>query len=115
MRSFHFVFFNYFHTFGSVLTFQITEWNFLLVGLKKWFEIAGSASKWVAGLAVAFPGTLYYFRKEIGLVNDALVKYVICPKCHALYEFDKCCHNVGTNRVSNKCSFVKFPNHRQRW
>jgi hypothetical protein len=89
--------------------------EFLLAGLKRWFEIAGSSSQWMASLAVAFPGTLYFFRKEIGLDDDKFVKHVVCPKCHSLYEFDKCHQTMGTNRVSSKCSFVKFPNHRQRW
>ena len=89
--------------------------EFLLAGLKRCFEISALSSQWMAGLAIAFPGTLYYFRKEIGLVNDAFVKYVVCPKCHALYEFENSYHSVGMNRVSSKCSFVKFPNHRQRW
>ena len=89
--------------------------EFLLAGLKKCFEISTLSSQWMAGLAIAFPGSLYYFRKEIGLVNDAFMKYVVCPKCHALYKFDNCCHSVEMTRISNKCSFVKFPNHRQRW
>jgi hypothetical protein len=89
--------------------------EFLLSGLKKCSEMAVISSQWMAGLAVVFPETLYYFRKGIGLVNDAFIKYVVCPKCHALYEFDKCHRAVGSTRVSNKCTFVKFPNHRQRW
>ena len=89
--------------------------EFLLAGLKRCFEISALSSQWMAGLAIAFPGSLYYFRKEIGLVNDAFMKYVVCPKCHALYKFDDCYHTVGLTRVTNKCSFVKFPNHRQQW
>ena len=88
---------------------------FLLAGLKRFFEIAGASNQWLAGLAFAFPGTMYFFRKKIGLASDAFVKYVVCPKCHALYEFDKCFRNIGTSNVSNKCSFVRFPNHRQQW
>ena len=89
--------------------------EFLLAGLKRFFEIVGASNQWVYGLAIAFPGTLYYFRKEIGLVNDVFVKYVVCPKCHALYEFEKCFNKIGTSRVSKKCCHVKFPNHRQQW
>ena len=88
--------------------------EFLLAGLKKCFEIAAASSQWMAGLALVFPGTLYFFRKEIGLVNDMFVKYVVCP-CHKLYEFENCYHSVGGRHVSRKCSFVKFPNHRQQW
>lgn len=99
------------------LCFHISDngMDFLLSGIKRCFEVAGMSSQWMAGLALAFPGTLYYFRKELGLVNDVFVKYVVCPKCHSLYEFDKCYRTVGTTRISNKCSNVKFTNHRQRW
>jgi hypothetical protein len=31
----------------------------------------------MAGLAVAFPGTLYYIRKEIGLVNVCLLSMLL--------------------------------------
>ena len=50
--------------------------EFLLAGLKRCFEISALSSQWMAGLAIAFPGSLYYFRKEIGLVNDTFMKYV---------------------------------------
>ena len=47
--------------------------------MKRCFEISALLSKWMAGLAIAFPGSLYYFRKEISLMNDAFMKYVVCP------------------------------------
>ncbi|CAB4011940.1 Hypothetical predicted protein [Paramuricea clavata] len=99
------------------ISFHVSDngMEFLLGSLKRFLKIAGASSQWIAGLAIAFPGTLYYFRKEIGLVNDVFVKYVVCPKCHALYEFNKCHHREGTSRVSNKCTFVRLPNHRQQW
>ena len=89
--------------------------EFLLGALKQCFEVAGMSSQWLFGVAIAFPGTLYYFRKELGFVKDSFVKYVVCTKCHSLYKFDQCYRTVGSSRVPNKCSFVKFPNHRQGW
>ena len=69
----------------------------------------------MAGLAVVFPGTLYYFRKEIGLVNDTFTKYVVYPKCHTVCDLEKCHQTVSTALVSNRCTFITFPSHRQRW
>lgn len=89
--------------------------EFLLCCFKKVFEIAALSSNWLTGLALTFPGTLYLFRKELGFEKDKFTKYVVCPKCHALYNFENCYKTVGSNNESKKCSFVKFPNHRQRW
>ena len=36
-------------------------------------------------------------------------------KCHSLYKFEECYETVGSTTRSKKCSFVKLPNHRQRW
>ena len=88
--------------------------EFLLSLLKKFFEIAALSNNSFSALALAFPGTLYYFRKEIGLVKDNFTKYVVCPKCCALYTFEDSYRTVGSTKVSKTCSFVKFPNHRQR-
>ena len=102
-------FWTYFHISDNGMEF------FLLAGLKRSFEISALPSQLMAGLAKTFPGSLYYFRKEISLVNDTFIKYVVCSKCHALYKCDDCYHTVRMTRVSNKCSFVKCPYHTQRW
>ena len=102
----------YFWTF-----FRISDgaMEFLLSGLKKILEVAAMTNNWFTAIAFGFPGSLYYFRKEIGLVRDTFTKYVVCPKCHALYKFENCYRTVGNKNESKTCSFVKFPNHRQRW
>ena len=89
--------------------------EFLLSGLKRLFDLFGESSNWLAGLAITFPGTLYRFKKQVGLAKDKFKKYVICPKCHSLYEFDDCYHKIGLFNKSKTCSFIKFANHRQPW
>ena len=89
--------------------------EFLLAGLKHLFESFSLSSNLFAGLAVAFPGTLYCLKKQLGLAKDKFKKYVVCPKCHSLYTFDQCYDTIGSCNKSKKCSFVKFANHRQRW
>ena len=88
--------------------------EFLLSFLKNFFDIVALSNNWFAGLAFAFPGTLYYFRKEIGFVKDKFIKYVVCPNCCALYTFENSYRTVGSTKVSKTCSFVRYPNHRQR-
>ena len=87
--------------------------EFLLSGLKRLFDLFGESSNWFAG--IAFPGSLYCFKKQLGPGKDKFKKYVMCPKCHSLYEFEDCYHTVGSCNKSKTCSFVKFTNHRQPW
>ena len=87
--------------------------EFLLLSLKRLFQAASFSNNWFATFALAFPGSLYLFRKEIGLVGDKFTKYVVCPRCCALYEFENSYRTVGSRKVSKTCSFVRFPGHRQ--
>lgn len=87
--------------------------EFLLLSLKRFFQAASFSNNWFATFALAFPGSLYLFRKEIGLVGDKFTKYVVCPTCCAVYKFEDSFRTVGGRKVSNTCSFVRFPNHRQ--
>ena len=43
------------------------------------------------------------------------MKYVVCPKCGTLYNFDDCYVLHHRKRVSKNCTFVEFPNHRQHF
>lgn len=58
-----------------------------------------------------FPVTLQKAHCEI-IGNDiTFTNYVVCSKCHSLYDFEKCIEVCGSNRTSCKCKFVQFPNH----
>lgn len=39
----------------------------------------------------------------------------MCPKCHTLYNLDDCYEVVCGRKVTKKCTFVQFPNHRQHF
>ena len=41
-------------------------------------------------------------------------EYVVCSKCHSLYDLDSCVIINGSNRSSRKCEYIQFPNHPQR-
>ena len=89
--------------------------EFLLPGLKRLFDSFGEYNNWFAGLAIAFLGTLYCFKNQLRLVMVKFKKYVVCPKCHSLYDFDDCYATVGSCSKLKAGSFVKLANHRQRW
>ena len=54
------------------------------------------------------------FRRQVGLVGDTFTRYVVCPTCCSLYKFEECHRTVNGKHVPKTCSFVKFPNHKQR-
>ena len=89
--------------------------EFSLSGLKRLLDSFGEGNNWFAGLAIAFPGPLYCFKKQLGLGKDNFKKYAVCPKCHSLYDFEDCYSTVGSCNKSKECSYVKFADHRQRW
>lgn len=68
----------------------------------------------MALFAASFPSSLYMLKKYFGLHKDCFQKFVVCPKCNSLYNYDSAYEKVGGRRLSRKYSFVEFPNHRQR-
>lgn len=70
--------------------------DYLLSALKRYFESFSMSSSLFAGLAVAFAGTVYCFKKQLGLTKDQFEKYVGRPKCHSLYTFEECHETVGS-------------------
>jgi hypothetical protein len=39
-------------------------------------------------------------------------QYVVCTSCFSLYEFEDCYNVIEGCKISKKCSFIEFPNHR---
>ena len=66
--------------------------EFLLLSLKSFFQAASfsTSNNWIATFALAFSGSLYLFRRQVGLVGDKFTKYVVCPTCCSLYRFEEC-------------------------
>ena len=60
------------------------------------------------------PSSLYMLNKYFGLHKDCFQKFVVCPKCSSLYNYDSAYDTVGSKILSKKCSYVEFPNHRHR-
>ena len=61
------------------------------------------------------PCNLHAARKLIGAPRDPFRKYVCCPTCEYLYDWEKCILKESDGSlVSKKCSYVQFPSHPQK-
>ena len=89
--------------------------EFMLSVLEKIFAIAATTSNLFSSILSVFPRSLFALRKEVGLGTDTFTKYVVCPRCHCIYQFEDSYRTVGSIKQSKRCCFVKFPNHRQLW
>ena len=89
--------------------------DILLGFLRAVFYSMGMVFPVVASFAVLFPRSVHSLRKQLGIDQDKFVKYVVCPKCHQMYNFNDCYETVRGTKVARKCPFVQFPNHRQHF
>lgn len=67
----------------------------------------------VADVLPVGTGTIH---KLLGVthMND-FVRFVVCPKCHSVYEFDDCVAKSSNGKLESKlCRHVPYPNHPQR-
>lgn len=72
----------------------------------------GRYSEIVAKIASKFPKSLYELQKHHRLVQ--FLKFVVCYKCNAIYEFTECVEQVGSQRVAKKCMTSPYPNARDQ-
>ena len=64
---------------------------------------------------ISIPITLKSVMRKLGM-DDNFKSFVVCPKCHSLYNIEDCIKHLGPQRnpVTKKCRFVEFPNHPQK-
>ena len=82
--------------------------------LHAFFTVLSERIPWMALFVGSFPSSLYLLKTFFGLHKDCFQKFVVCPKCNSLYNYESTYEKVGNRRVSKKCSYVGFPNHRHR-
>ena len=75
----------------------------LLKFLSSWFKLLGVIvpSDILAQIVTAFPGTLYMLRQFFHFDRGNFDKFVVCSKCHSLYEYNECLKTVN-NRKNGK-------------
>ena len=87
----------------------------LLAFLRAVFDSLGTIFPIVERFDMLLPKSLHLLRKQLGLDRDKFIKYVVCPKCHSLYNFDDCYETLHRRKVSKNCTFVQYPHHRQHF
>lgn len=76
------------------------------------FRIIAQFSPFVGTITKGFFTSFNSMCKSIGH-KESYTKYVVCPSCNHIYQFEQSTHAIGTEQYSKKCNYVKFPNHPQ--
>lgn len=67
-----------------------------------------------AGLS-AFPATLFLAYKFLKIDAENFSRYVLCPKCHSLYDYGEMLKADKDGSISlRRCTYIKFPRHPQK-
>ena len=74
------------------------------------FDSLATVVPGIGSFAALFPKSLHLLKKKLRIDQDKFIKYVVCPKCDTLYNFDDCYELQNRKRVSRKCTFIEFPN-----
>ena len=72
-----------------------------------------NSTPYFISFAKTFPTNLYSLRKYLK-ARPSYTKYVVCQKCHKLYNESECVLSGSGLMTSIKCQHVEFPNHPQR-
>lgn len=77
----------------------------LLRFLGAWLKLLGVeiSNNTLSQIIVAFPGTMYMLRQILDFDRDDFDKYVVCPKCHKLYQYNECLTTVNNRQVAKVC------------
>lgn len=61
-------------------------------------------------ILLAFPSSLYLYHKFFN-TSERFKKFVVCIKCHTLYEMEQSVTRIRGQEISKRCSHIEFPNH----
>ena len=75
--------------------------------LKTLLSWLGSFCPEIKTLHDVLPQNVYFMRKLLGRKSSEITCFVVCPKCHSLYD-SIVTHRTGITE-SAKCSFVQYP------
>lgn len=86
--------------------------DLLIKFLYTFMLVTGRFSTFMKELADVFPRSLTTL---LNLVKNkqCFTKYVVCPRCHTLYNYESCKEKVGSRVVSKNCAYIAFPKHPQ--
>ena len=85
----------------------------LLLFLQKLFQLL--ASNYNGGIIheiySGFPKTRNAALQLIGINTNAFIQYIVCPKCHAVFDYEFGFTKEGGNELPKQCPHVEMPNH----
>ena len=74
------------------------------------FNILSGISPQLTSFSQQFPPGLYKFHKLLGArQEEAFVRYVVCPICSMVYNYDDCLERNGTQTVALNCTLDVNP------
>ncbi len=97
----------------SLLPNPAAEWILLLLRAVLSLLSVICPHPFLAGVLAVFPASLYLAWKQFSSDRDTFQKFVVCPKCNAVYNYCDACERIGTRTVSKRCTYTEYPNHRQ--
>lgn len=81
--------------------------------MQKLFELL--ASNYDGGvlheICNGFPKTRSAALLLIGINTNAFIQYIVCPKCHAVFDYEFGFTKEGSNELPKQCPHVEMPNH----
>ena len=82
--------------------------------LKHFLYLLSTNASFLCDIMKKIPLSFAMAQKNVGLQSPSFEQYVVCPKCHSVYNFDDCITKTSNGKwVSAKCKHVQFPNHPQ--
>lgn len=86
--------------------------NALLRFLKFFIHCLGVAFSSEALANCSIPIGLKTVHKILGVGGGMFVKYVVCPRCHSVYEYEDCVETKANKQnESKRCHHIAYPNH----
>lgn len=63
-------------------------------------------------ISVEIPLTTKTAVKLLEIQDNGIIEYVVCPKCHSLYEYEDCLQTLRNGKKESKlCCYVQYPSH----
>ena len=72
-----------------------------------------SQSKAIKDIANLLPNSLYMIRNYLGIKREDFQKYIVCPRCSAIYKSEDCVQTLANGRKKRKtlqfCGISRSP------
>lgn len=109
-------------TMAKILTVMIAKWSYrfnvtasaldaLLKLLKLFFSLLSAFSSFIQSLVSYLPSSFYTLKHFLKVNENGFCRFVVCPSCHTLYNFEDCFDISGSQKKPRVCGHIAFPDH----